>query len=255
KNSNDNFAPHPTFLSQSKTFLDTDFHGESQDFKKYKLFQMSNAIINTWTPAVCTFTTTAESVTDARNYLSFGFKKQWGAGEFNIDNIKIKEMDAPVASTLGAQIRTNGIQGLRFVNEFNYNVEAGTVVVAGKTYTVNGYGTLMVPTHVSGAEILNKENPKVLDVPAKVDMEKSATGKKYTAVLINIPVKNYKTDIQTRAYVDCTDSSGQKVTFYGVVITKNIYNVAKTILADPGIASNPDLKANLEKIVRDADAA
>ncbi len=125
-----------------------------------------------------------------------------------------------ISTNEGAQIRIEGIQGLRFISGIDKTaVDFGRVVE---------YGTLLIPSAditdpselVIGAT-LNGHNPA--KVRAKYVYEETETFLTFTAVLINIPETQYKSEITARAYAILDDDT---VIYGDTFADRSVYRVA-----------------------------
>ena len=146
-------------------------------------------------------------------------------------------------SVNGAQIRTKGTQGLRFISSIEKSDDFAKVVE---------YGTILLPSaDLSDANdlVIGYENNghKVAKVPANVLYAEDDTSVSYTAVITNIAAKNYSRAYTARAYVIYEDASGMTRVAYGNTVSRSIYEVAVRGLADE-TASESD-KAVFQAIV------
>ena len=191
-------------------------------------------------------------------YVTFKITKVNGGtliGLFDLELYKAGDLtdagtkDVRVATSDGAQIRTTGAQGLRFLSSISSTADVSSVVE---------YGIIMIPT-----EYLNGDNENLVlgykagqkklvgRVPAKYIHTETANGITYTAVLTDIPEANYATDISARAYAVYEDANGSLKVVYGDVVTRSIYTVAKAGLADA--SASADDKVVFQKIVDTVD--
>jgi len=147
--------------------------------------------------------------------------------------------DVRVATTDGAQVRTTGTQGLRFLASIRDTADFAKVVE---------YGMIMIPTAYLNGEDSNlilgyKAGQKkiVAKSPAKFIYNKTTNGITYTAVLTNIPTASYTTEIAARAYAVYEDTNGNLKVVYGDVVKRSIYSVAKTGLSDTAATESDKL--------------
>ncbi len=150
--------------------------------------------------------------------------------------------DVAVATVNGAQVRTYGKQGLRFISSIDKNTVDFDKVVE--------YGTVMIPTAdlntnrdlVIGAEYNGHTAAKVPAVNIYDETDDAVT---FTAVLTDIAVANYTRSITARAYAIMEDGS----VVYGDTFTaRSIFEVAQN-----GIAAGAE-GAELEALQAIVDA-
>jgi len=140
----------------------------------------------------------------------------------------------------GAQVRTEGVQGLRFISSLANDAVAGC----------DEYGTILVPTagnpsadsFVIGATLGGYAVEKV---PALINYKKDADNTYFTAVITDIDPDNYTREYSARAYA--TDADG--TVYSDVVASRDVYTVAKAALADNSAELTAEAKAVLQKVV------
>ena len=148
-----------------------------------------------------------------------------GEGNEPLENAVV--FGLPKLSTIdGAQIRTSGVQGLRFISRINK---------CNGSVNVKEYGTLLIPSDdvtdindVQVGAVLNGH--KVAKVPVKYLYRDTDEELMFTAVLINVPVSQYKRSITARAYAIMEDGS---VVYGDSAPSRSIYQVAKLGLENP----------------------
>ena len=132
----------------------------------------------------------------------------------------------------GAQIRTQGVQGLRFVAKLDktkYNLTMGENT---------SFGILIIPqSSVGSASDIDKYTDKVMTVPAKKILTKESIEEMgltyddsfvyFSAVLIGIPEEFYGVDIVARAYVEDGDNN-----VYSEQLKRSVKFVAEEINKD-----------------------
>jgi hypothetical protein len=127
---------------------------------------------------------------------------------FNVES-SVDLVMAPVVNTLGAQIRTTGIQGLRFgtkltKNDFFKGIGLTGVNKTGGVITDIQFGTLILPTaYLSEQELVigGTYSKTVANVIGTNIYEETPTYIVFTAVLTGIPEAQYDTSFTARAYV------------------------------------------------------
>ena len=135
-----------------------------------------------------------------------------------------KAWDVPLEVTVstinGAQIRTSGVQGLRFISSIEKGVDFDHVVE---------YGTILIPSEditdiselVIGATL---NGHKVAKVPANYIYSETDDAVTFTAVLTNIANKNLKREYTARAYAILDNGT---VVYADTGASRSVYSVAK----------------------------
>ena len=132
----------------------------------------------------------------------------------------------------GAQIRTEGVQGLRFVAKVD---RAKFELTTGENAN---FGILLIPKSMIGAdEEITVDTHTVKDVKAKNLMSQTEDYYEFTAVLLDIPAEFYGTELVARAYVKLDDEY-----IYSNQLTRSVKYVAEEILKD-GKATDVDIAA------------
>ncbi len=156
-----------------------------------------------------------------------GTKAQWDAitiGENN-DSLKYASIhfvpDVTLSTVNGAQIRTHGNQGLRFLAQidktsvdFDRVVEFGTVLIPSEDIT--DLSELQIGAILNGHAVAKVPAKNLYDVTDKVIT--------FTAVITNIAEKNYARAYTARAYAILDDGS---VIYSDAGASRTIYGVAK----------------------------
>lgn len=154
---------------------------------------------------------------------------------FFIDAINLyKVMDGTIETIDGAQIRTTGKQGLRFISSIDKSLIDSEKVVS--------YGTLLIPTEdldnpedlVVGYEYSINGN-KAAQVEAKKVYAETDKAITFTAVLTDIKPEKYTRAISARAYA-ITESGS--VIYSDVITSRSPYQIAKLIEANPGATAS-----------------
>jgi hypothetical protein len=148
---------------------------------------------------------------------------------FNVES-SVDLVTAPVVNALGAQIRTTGVQGLRFgtkltKNDFFKGIGLNGVNKTGGVVSDVQFGTLILPTaYLDGKELTinGSYGYTVADVPAAKLYEETSSYIVYTAVLTGIPEAQYDTSFTARAYIKYKlDGVDQIVYFEPIARTVN----------------------------------
>ncbi len=144
--------------------------------------------------------------------------------------------DEPTLEVLGAQIRTSGTQGIRFIGRVKKSAVTGTGASAN-------FGFLIIPQNLmeeNAALVYNTSGAKKVQATNLMpDTSVAAAGLTYdgsyyyfTVVLTGIPEDSYGTTLATKAYLN---TSGTNYTYSNSTEKekRSIYSVAQTI-ADQG---------------------
>lgn len=144
---------------------------------------------------------------------------------------------AAVSDTIlveGAQIRTEGVQGLRFVAKIDKSAYSLT------TGENANFGILIIPQNKLGkGELIDVDTETVGIVPAKNIMENTEEYYKFTAVLTGLPAEFYGTEIVARAYVE-----QDGVYTYSNQLARSVKTVAEMILDNAQASDNEIQVAN-----------
>lgn len=160
----------------------------------------------------------------------------------------------PAAQTpeiLGASIRTEGEQGLRFVGRIP---KAGDISLTAGGNDVN-FGILLIPeSELAANEEITVNTATIVNVPAKILMSQAAVeavGVDYdadyyyfSAVQLGIPAEFYGTNLVARAYVN-----DHGTYYYSVQAKRSVQYVAQTINDLGG-----EVPAYITKVLEDYEA-
>lgn len=186
--------------------------------------------------------------------IGYGIRLNGSDWEIGIDNFKvtviesenIKAADDATESTNFYNIRTSGVQGLRFKSDIDLNFLDNL----GNGAKVVEYGTLATKASNLGADDHNLTllrelaKDKATDSKIVVGVAYSRDSGKdvryayndetkiltYTGVLTNISEKNYKTNYAVRGYVIIEDKDGNRFTVYDDVVELSVYDAAEYIV-------------------------
>ena len=129
-------------------------------------------------------------------------------------------LTANVSTVNGAQIRTTGVQGLRFISSIEKSADFDRVLE---------YGTVLIPSaditdisQLTIGAILNGH--AVAKVPANVIYNETNDAVTFTAVITNISDKNLSREYTARAYAIFDDGS---VVYADTGASRSVYGVAK----------------------------
>lgn len=163
--------------------------------------------------------------------------------------IHFAETEAPeikISTLNGAQVRTEGKQGLRFVS---------TLEKTGEFEDITEYGTILIPTldienadeFVIGAKL---NGHTVAKVPAVCRYAEDDAKITFTAVITDIKQKNYTRAYSARAYAILDDGS---VIYSDVIASRDVYMIASTLLSNSEVTLDENTTAFLQSVVRYVD--
>lgn len=169
------------------------------------------------------------------------------AEEANDRYVVLKNMElsrvltGSVSTTDGAQIRTKGKQGLRFISSIDKSLIDENGVIS--------YGTLLLPTaDLDGDLVIGYTNStnghSAVQVEAKSIYAETDDTLSFTAVLTDIKAKNYTRAISARAYAVLANGT---VVYSETTTSRSIYQIAKAIAADSNASASD--KAVAEEII------
>ncbi len=145
-----------------------------------------------------------------------------------------EEEESPFTFT-GAQIRTEGVQGLRFI----FNLDAQTHSLLSEEElpksaddTGVGFGSVVILGKLLGDDTLTKETPNAKIVPAVKLYKEPGDTITYTACVIEMPVENYDEEYVAVPYITYMDNGVEK-TIYGTQTESiTVFNVAELAYND-----------------------
>lgn len=161
----------------------------------------------------------------------------------------------------GAQVRTSGILGLRYIGNITHALRATLVGLNERNVPLSpendafnetdgiSYGTILLPENYlaenellkNGVYTIGDRNYFAKTVPAKKIFETTDGFDRYTAVLIGIAEENFARRYTARAYVTYYDASGIERTVYGKPYGTSLYSVAELIY-ESGAKDEPEEK-------------
>jgi hypothetical protein len=124
----------------------------------------------------------------------------------------------------GAQVRTEGAMGLRFIGLVNETMltelkNEGAIDIQYGFLVLSGTKTALT---VNNSKIVISKNIY------KTAQETDGDYSKFTACVVNIPTSKYKTSITVRPYIRYVNAETGAKVIYGESYTANLYSVAKT---------------------------
>lgn len=163
----------------------------------------------------------------------------------------------------GFSIRITGNSGIRMISGILSDTRSKLLKQEISGYELTEYGVIVLP------EALLSKYPLVKDsdmVGKGIAYGKDATGKVvesvvrvedgrhyFAAVLVGLPVEDYKTEYSFKSYV-ALNRNGQELVIYGPQRTSNIYAIANFMLQLSMYPEGSSEKAFLEKLINDSDA-
>lgn len=145
----------------------------------------------------------------------------------------------PIAFT-GAQVRTEGKQGLRFIFDLDaqtHSLLSEEDLPESAEDTGIGFGSVVILGKLLGEETLTKETANAKIVPAVKLFKEPGETFTYTACVVDIPTENYTEEYVAVPYITYMDNGVEK-TIYGTQ-TENVtvFNVAELAYADENTES------------------
>lgn len=163
----------------------------------------------------------------------------------------------------GFAIRITGKSGIRIKTGISKDLRANLITTGVNGYTLKEYGTLVMndadmsqyPMVKGGAKVAGSLSYGTDSDGNKKDVAFELVEGRYrfTAVLVGIPVAEYKTEFAFRGYA-VLEKNGVSVTIYGPPRAKSIYELAKLLLERGTYKPGSEAYAFLEKLISDADA-
>ena len=163
---------------------------------------------------------------------------------------------------VGFAVRTKGTSGIRAKSGINSALRKTLINQGIDGYKAIEYGTIVMnkanrqnyPFVKGGEKTTHSVAYGVNSSGARVDsiFETVQGEDRFTAVLVGLPPKAYKTDISFRGYI-VLSGNGQTVTIYGPPSSNNIYNLAQLILNANMVKAGSDLEQFFKQIIADGD--
>jgi beta-N-acetylglucosaminidase len=163
---------------------------------------------------------------------------------------------------VGFSIRINGNSGIRFQNGFSAQLKEQLVTAGVSGFTLKEYGTLIMtaanhqvlPFVKDGNKVISGLSYGMTENGLKDDVLSTVEGRQqFTAVLVNLPVAQYKTELYFRSYCILT-AGGQDFIFYGPERQNSIYTLAQRYLNSGRYPEGSVEDVFLKQIISDADA-
>ena len=136
----------------------------------------------------------------------------------------------------GAQIRTEGVQGLRFIFELDAQTHAllsENELPKSAEDTGVGFGSVVIIKEFLGDEKLTKETENAKVVPAVKLFKEPDEVITYTACVIETPVENYTKEYVAVPYITYIDDGVEKTIYGAQTENVTIFNVAELAYNDP----------------------
>lgn len=123
----------------------------------------------------------------------------------------------------GAQVRTTGTMGLRFIGIINETMLTELEAEGAKNIR---YGFLVTTGNNTNLTFENGTIVKANNIFATSE-QTGGDYLKFTACVVNLPTSKYKSNITVRTYLRYVDSENKAVVLYSTSYTANLYSVAK----------------------------
>lgn len=162
----------------------------------------------------------------------------------------------------GFSVRITGKTGIRFKTGISTELRHKLIHSDISGFTLKEYGTVVMNYANMSQYPLIKDGQKVLSgisYGQKTDgtfedktFEVIDGRNRFTSVLVGLPVEQYKAEFAFRGYI-ILEKNGVQYTFYGPVVSKSMYSLAKQILDMGTYKPGTSAYDFLIKLVNDAD--
>ena len=162
----------------------------------------------------------------------------------------------------GFSIRITGVSGIRFKTGISPATRAQLTGDGLAGYRLTEYGTLVMTAANQEFYPFVKDGQKVASgraywtengtVQDKV-FETAGGRYRFTSVLVNLPVSQYKTEFAFRGYIQL-QKDGEQITLYGPPVARSIYTVAQQILQIGEFAPGSSADLFIRRLISDADS-
>lgn len=137
---------------------------------------------------------------------------------------------------VGAQIRTSGVQGLRYIFEMDYDLYS-CLSESERPDSADdkgvGFGTVLLPKSYLGDATLTKETPNAAIVPAvRLYTEPTDQVVTFTACLIETPVEYYTEEYVAVPYITYIENGVEKTIYGEQTENVSIFNIAELAYKD-----------------------
>ncbi len=164
----------------------------------------------------------------------------------------------------GFSIRITGKSGIRFKTGISKEVREKLLSAEGAGgYTLKEYGTLVMNNANRDKYPMIKGGEKVKsglsygmnesDILEDKIFETIDGRHRFTAVLVGLPVNQYKTEFAFRGYAILT-KGGKDITLYGPVVARSIYNLAERLLNTGYYKEGSSAYLFMQQLIKDADS-
>ena len=159
----------------------------------------------------------------------------------------------------GAQIRTEGTQGLRYVFTIDRKLYDSLYHPTSQEDTGLGFGTVIIPQRYFDKDYLYKNSYANVDgkkysakvVPAVKLYSISETSVSFTVCITHITEKNYKENYVVVPYVTFLNEYGKETTYYGYLADSlSVFDVAEMMIDDTSVPVEQKEYLN-EKVLKD----
>ncbi len=207
-----------------------------------------------------------EPHTEVTNKLFIGWTKEDGSSVANEETLPAgtklvaKYADFSLAQggdfyVFGVQMRTTGVQGLRFILERSNalagalpNAEFGTLVLPAVVLNHNNWADLTYGSSFS----YEGSTYDTAVVPAINLFKTTDTAVQYTACLTNLDTEKYNRQYMVRGYMKFIDWNGNEAIAYSDEYATRLYAVSAATL-NSGLVSDTEVKATLQSVITKVD--
>lgn len=162
----------------------------------------------------------------------------------------------------GFSLRITGKSGIRCKTGISESLKDKLVGGLAAGYTLKEYGTLVMNSANLSQYPLIKGGSKTLSglsygmnssgVLEDKIFETTSGRERFTSVLVDLPVAQYKTEFAFRGYIVlCKD--GEEIVFYGPTVKRSIYALAGQIINSGQYVKGSETDVFLRKIISDSD--
>ena len=163
----------------------------------------------------------------------------------------------------GFSIRITGKTGIRCKTGISTGLREKLIKSNVNGYTLKEYGTLIMSNANRSKYPMIKDGEKVVKGMAygvngngqlqDVVFETVDGRNRYTAVLVDLPVAQYKTEFAFRGYA-VLNKNGKQIVIYGPPVSRNIYSLAERLIENNSYEPDSSAYKFLQQIIADADA-
>ena len=162
----------------------------------------------------------------------------------------------------GFSIRITGVSGIRFKTGISPGTRAQLTGAGLAGYRLTEYGTLVMtaanqelyPFVKDGQKVASGRAYWVENGTVQDKVFETAGGRyRFTSVLVNLPIAQYKTEFAFRGYIQL-QKGAEQITLYGPPVARSIYTVAQQILQIGEFAPGSSADLFIHRLISDADS-